>query len=246
MSKTVRFIRYIFIRQSHHSKSFRRKVLGLTEMKEQIMRIRFNISLQAKKVLHQHGKTKNVTLSFEQGPEKHAGEERLQPSPESQKCFDEEFLDIEPNLNPQQTILCGGGYYRKSCNFLTANKFRSYIRKTYFWASKRGIDVYITDVATPFGLLALETLLSLRNEGEHFQLYSVRSKLFVKRKTYRLIRETPVEMALLESKCDYCYQFLDPSEMVHKILSKSGLWCNTRGIRIAQKDPNWMQKIVGE
>ncbi len=213
-------------------------------MKEQLMRIRFNISIQAKKALRQYGK--NFTLSFGQCSEKLAGEERLQFSPESQECSDEEFWGAEPELNPHRTILLGGGYYRRSCNFLTANKFRSYICKTYFWASKRGIDVYITDVATPFGLLALETLLSLRNKGERFRLYSVRSKLFVKRKTYRLIRETPVEMALLEGKCDYCYQFLDPSEMVHKILSKSGLWCNTKGIRIAQKDATWIQEIVSE
>lgn len=149
----------------------------------------------------------------------------------------EELLGVEPLLVPQRTILYGGGYHRKTCNFITAKRYRSYIRQSYFWAVQQGFDTFITDVATPFGLLALETLRDLRSEGETFYLYTVRSKMFAQRKSYRLIPETPLELAFLEGSCDYRYLHLYKKEMLEKVLSKIGAVCNPKGIRLMkQKD----------
>lgn len=153
-----------------------------------------------------------------------------------QDTLDEELSGIAPILVPHRTLLYGGGYHRKACNFITANRYRNYIQGSYRWAVQQGFDTFITDLATPFGLLALETLLEFRDKGESFCLYAVRSKLITLRKSYRLIRETPIEMIILEGKCDYTFLYLDNDALVEKIISKIGACCNTNGIRIIKQE----------
>ena len=146
----------------------------------------------------------------------------------------DEYTRMEPTLCPRRTLLFGGGYYSRKCNFLTASRYRKHIRHTYTWAVEHKIDTFIVDYTTPIGLLALETLLSLRDAGESFRLYAVRVISVKERKSYRLIRETPIEIIFLIQKCDYIYRF--PMEMKEKVYSNVGVLCNIRGIRIMREN----------
>ena len=118
----------------------------------------------------------------------------------------EEYINSEPVLAPQTTILFAGQDHGRRCNFLTARRYRTYIRLSYAWARKQGITTFIVDYTTAFGLLAMETLLELRSKGADFVLYAMNSRHFARRKSYRLIPETDIEIAWDLSKCDYRYQ----------------------------------------
>lgn len=147
----------------------------------------------------------------------------------------DKYTHMEPTLCPRRTLLFGGGYYNRKCNFLTASRYRKHIRHVYTWAAERGIDTFIVDYTTPIGLLSLETLLSLRDAGESFRLYAVRAISVRERKSYRLIRETPLEIIFLELNCDYTYHSPNFIEMKEKVYSKVGVLCNTEGIRIMRE-----------
>ena len=164
-------------------------------------------------------------------------------SPDVLKAYDaelqndlDEYVRMEPTLCPHRTLLFSGGYYSRKCNFLTASRYRKHIKRTYTWAVKRGIDTFIADYTTQIGLLALETLLSLRDAGEAFHLYAVRTISVRERKSYRLIRETPIEIIYLELQCDYIYRPPYFMEMKEKVYSKVGVLCNTKGIRIMREN----------
>ena len=148
----------------------------------------------------------------------------------------DEYTRMEPTLCPRRTLLFGGGYYSRKCNFLTASRYRKHIRHTYTWAVEHKIDTFIVDYTTPIGLLALETLLSLRDAGESFHLYAVRSISVRERKSYRLIRETPIEIIFLQLNCDYTYRSPNFIDMKEKVYSKVGVLCNTKGIRIMREN----------
>ena len=130
----------------------------------------------------------------------------------------EEYINSEPVLVPQTTILFAG-------------QDRTYIRLSYVWARKQGITTFVVDYTTAFGLLAMETLLELRGKGADFLLYAINSRHFAKRKSYRLIPETDIEIAWNLSKCDYRYQSLYSVDTLHKVYSGAGIWCTEAGIR---------------
>ncbi|RKI64551.1 hypothetical protein D7V91_16025 [bacterium 1xD42-67] len=143
----------------------------------------------------------------------------------------EEYMSSEPVLVPQDTMLFSSGHHSRRCNFLTARRYRAYIRMSYIWAQKHGINTFIADYTTPFGLLALETLLELRSIGEDFTLYTINSRHIGRRKSYRLIWETDLELAWILAKCDYRYQCLYSADTLYKIYLNSGTHCNEDGIQ---------------
>ena len=61
------------------------------------------------------------------------------------------------------------------------------------------------EIHTPLGILALETLLDERQKGAKFNIYTIRSTHVTLRRTYRLVKETPIELAILTSSGDYHY-----------------------------------------
>ena len=142
----------------------------------------------------------------------------------------EEYINSEPVLVPQTTILFAGQDRGRRCNFLTARRYRTYIRLSYVWARKQGITTFVVDYTTAFGLLAMETLLELRGKGADFLLYAINSRHFAKRKSYRLIPETDIEIAWDLSKCDYRYQCTYSADTLYRIYSSVGMRCAEDGI----------------
>ena len=135
-----------------------------------------------------------------------------------------------PHLDPRRTMLIRSRRNERRCNALTAPFYRRKILKVVAWAQQRGITAFMTDYYTPLGLLALETLLELRKQGANFRVYAVRSCYFGQRRTYRLVRETGVEMAFLPSRADYSFHD-DPDETIMELMpcawtrySEEGIW----------------------
>lgn len=143
----------------------------------------------------------------------------------------EEYVKSEPVLVPQATILFTSGRHSRRCNFLTARHYSAYIRWSYTWAQEHGITTFIADYTTPFGLLAMEILLDLRNAGASFALYAISSRHVGRRRSFRLIQETDIELAWNLAKCDYRYQCLYSVDTLHRVYSNAGTRCTEEGIQ---------------
>ena len=76
------------------------------------------------------------------------------------------------------------------------------------WGKRHGITTFLADYSTPLGLLASETLVEQRENDDNFRVYSVKSQPVVKRRTYRVIPETGVEMVILAAHADYSYKLM--------------------------------------
>ena len=146
----------------------------------------------------------------------------------------EEHIRSEPVLIPQNTMYFGGGRNKKRVNFLNADHYRAEIKKAYTLAISHGINVFVVNYSKPIGLLALEILLDLRCAGETFRLYTVHTAPVRYIKSYRLIRETDIEIFWMLSKCDYRYNRLTTLEMFYKISSRVGYIYNEDGIQIEE------------
>ena len=138
-----------------------------------------------------------------------------------------------PKLNPRRTMLIHSRPEEHGCNAMTAPLYKQKILNTLEWARERGITTFLADYYTPLGLLALEVLVELREHGENFHVFAVRSTYFGKRKTYRTIPETPVELAFLATRADYSYH--DPlDEMLTEVLPCTWMQCSEQGIWFAK------------
>ena len=154
----------------------------------------------------------------------------------------QEHLAAEPTIEPRRTILFSSYYSEKKCNFLTKSYCKKQIVKGFHWATERGFTTVLVDYATPFGLLALETLLPLKIE-ESFNLYCVKSCFFGARKSFRLIPETGVEIAFLTSKSDYVFNQYLPEETIMKLFSHVGAIGSEKGTAISAK---WIPEYLRE
>lgn len=164
--------------------------------------------------------------------------EELQQLAKELEAEHEEYVSSEPILVPQTTLLFTSGHHSRRCNFLTAKHYRTYILQSCTWAQEHGITTFITDYTTPFGLLALEILLELRNAGVNFTLYAISSRHFCRRRSYRLIPETDIEIAWDLARCDYRYQCLYSTDTLHRVYSNAGTRCTEEGIRYKRQLPN--------
>jgi len=145
----------------------------------------------------------------------------------------QEHEDAEPKLDPRRTMLFHSRPEEHGCNTITAATCRQRILLARAWAREHGITTFLADYTTPFGLLALETLVELREAGEDFRVYAVKSTYFGKRRTYRAIPETGIEMAFLASRADYSYHGM-PETIVHSVLPNAATQCSEVGIWFAK------------
>lgn len=166
-------------------------------------------------------------------------EEECFPEDEEQEELIErnyqEHLAAEPVLEPRRTFLFSSYGGKSRCNILTANYYRKSIERSFQWAAERGFTAFLVDYTTPFGLLALETLLLLKNDGLTFNLYCIRSRYFGERKSYRLLPETDLEITLLAGQCDYVFSQYLPDESQAKFFPNVGALCNESGIVISSR-----------
>lgn len=172
-------------------------------------------------------------------------------SPEEKEALDQEFeqdyqeyLNAEPILDPRRTMLFQTKGDENRCNFRNTLSFRKKIRYAYRWGQDHGINCFLVDTVSPFGLLAFETLLELRAEGEEFHLYVFQSKTFTHRKSYRLIPETEIEYLFLLREADYHYMRTVFSS--NEVRSKAGTQCSENGIwGVRKRLPQYVLKAWG-
>lgn len=131
---------------------------------------------------------------------------------ETQALFEEldreeqEYIEARPQIEPRRTVLIYAEDNEHGCNFITARKFERYILWLYFQAMEWGMTTFIVDFASPFGLLAYEMLLALREHGEKFNLYLFQSKVTNKCRSFRLVPETDMERIFITMEADYYYR----------------------------------------
>lgn len=145
-----------------------------------------------------------------------------------------EHRDAEPKLNPRRTMLFQSRQGEHRCNYITASVYRQRIIEVLRWARERGITTFIADYTTPLGLLALETMVKLREAGEDFHVYAFKGGFISQRKSYRLIAETDMELIYLCMQADYDYYDLTPQKAVH-IVSSVATICSEVGIWVAKE-----------
>ena len=151
----------------------------------------------------------------------------------------EEHKAAEPKLEPRRTIIFSSYNSKKKCNFLTVKYYKRLIAKDLHWALERGFTNILVDYTTPYGLLALETLLPLKTNGARFHLYSIKSCLISDRKSFRLIPETTVEIDVLIRKSDYNFSQYLPEETLSLLFSNAGVLSNESGTIINSR---WIPK----
>lgn len=113
----------------------------------------------------------------------------------------EDALDKTIDFDPKRTVLFRGKHGRR-CNFLTVRKYREEIVVGSVVLLMSGIDTFIVDYISPFGLAALEKLVEMREKGYYFKLYAIQGGPISSPKTYRLIPEIGSEIIFLADKCD--------------------------------------------
>lgn len=138
---------------------------------------------------------------------------------------DSEVKDIEkaiepsvedlPELIPEKTMAFHSWRNTCSCNFITAPSYRKKIRNEVQWGRENGIEVFLVDYTTPFGLLAFETLLEERKRHGDFRVYVYQSRYFSKRRTYRIVKETPLEVMFMGAEADYHYGCFPDLVFIH-------------------------------
>lgn len=131
---------------------------------------------------------------------------------ETQAIFEEldrdeqKYIEARPQIEPRQTVLIYAQENEHGCNFITTRKFEKYIFHLYTKAVSWGMTTFIVDFASPFGLLAYQMLLALREQGERFNLYIFQSKAANKCRSFRLIPETDIERIFMTREADYYYR----------------------------------------
>lgn len=145
--------------------------------------------------------------------------------------YTQEYESRKPILEPRRTLLFADSSPSARCGFLNARRVRRWIVWAYRWAVRRGFTAFVVDYATPFGMLALDTLNALRKGGAVFRLYSFRGHYRPRRRSYRLIPETDVEMLLAAAQADYHFCAVEGG----RIRSQAGAQCTADGIRLSQR-----------
>ena len=229
MSKITYVLRYIYRGNSNYN----RKGL-VTTMNKQIERLRFHIRMT---LFFLREKFFPISLAkVLESPEltefTKEDVDELREMNELLEQEDEEYVRSEPILVPKNTMYFGGGKSKRKVNCLNASRYRTDIQQACTWALSHGINVFVVNYARPIGLLALETLLDLRRAGETFQLYVDQITHIRHMKSYRLIRETDIEIIFMLSQCDYRFQRLTILERFDKISSRVGYRYNEDGIHI--------------
>lgn len=146
----------------------------------------------------------------------------------------EEHERQRPVLDPRRTMAFVSRPEEHGCNFLSAAHYRRQIYCALAWAKKHGFTCFIADYSTPYGLLALETILQLKQDGIDITIYAAKSRWIKARKTYRLIKEPPLELAMLTASADYCFLSLPLGTLI-EVFSNSGVLCSEEGLWISKK-----------
>lgn len=200
-----------------------------------LYRIRFHLSAFIKKMYWRYYKSKHndAIVKIESTINTMPPEELAQMEIEIDSMLKELYKkhnNNEPELNPRRTMMFRSMRGEDKCNYITAPIYRQRIINTHQWAIARDINTFMADYTTAFGLLALETLIELRNSNEDFRIYALQGRPLHKRKSYRLVQETNLELISLCMQSDYDYHALSSQQLIHiadsaaTVCSEVGIW----------------------
>lgn len=140
-------------------------------------------------------------------------------------------LESDVDFDPKKTILfCGHHGHR--CNFLTAQKYRNEVVRYAMVSLMNRIDTFFVNYSSPFGLIALEKLLEMREKKYSFRLYAIQGGSITRRKTYRLIPETNAEILQMGIRCDEHFSPDFGANTIRKVYRDALRICDEDGISI--------------
>lgn len=193
----------------------------------QFLRLRIKISLALDNLIPARGKKQDRKMEeiISMLPPEVSQEIETSANQESRQHF-----ESEPVLKPEQTMVFYSGP-KHQCSIWNVKRCRETILKATDFAADHGINTYIVNITSPFGLLAMEMLCNMRMIGFSCRLYSVRAELTNQRKSWRLLRETDMEFLRYNVQCDYRYYQYTPEEIRMWIYPQAGYVCDERGVR---------------
>lgn len=197
-----------------------------------LYRLKFHINIALQNFQVKAGLYKDkagVKEYFQQHPE-----EEKEISKRVEQLFRDDGQE-QPVLIPRETMCFRDNGHVLGCNFLNARFLRKEIVRTVRWASEHGFTTFLIDYAAPFGVLALETLNILRDDGAEFKLYTYKGNYRPRRKSYRLIPETEIELLAEVLKADYNYHVYRDEAL--KLGTKACILCHEHGLYMSQIYP---------
>lgn len=139
-----------------------------------------------------------------------AESEALEEDPECQ-AFVRELEDSWPppipEFDPRRTAVFTAAGKRSAMRWYNLFYYRLHIRRDAFWLLEHGYHSLVVDYGSRYGMLALEELVRLREQGAAFRLYC--GKVFGERWRLSTKREGWKELCLVFS-CDHNFGMHDP------------------------------------
>ncbi len=139
-----------------------------------------------------------------------------------------------PVLEPARSALFCGGPWRRHKREFSAGQLARRVEEQYRQLLAQGMDTFIVDYVTPYGMFALKQLLKARKKGVRFRLYAVRTAEEEYRESSRLVRESLAEVALLLEQCDYLFAWDSDDDMGDFILYRVDAQVSEDGIEFYQ------------
>lgn len=152
------------------------------------------------------------------------------------EVFEQESKEREqqaPELIFEETAVFMSTREKPQLHFYNVRKYRKRIAEQFKFLRESGANTFIVEYSSPYGLLAMEMLLSLQKDQAPFHLYCFK-QLDRKRQTYRLVKEYPLELVFLAARCDYSYGLLSRCEMFD-LLHEANYLANESSV-YSQKD----------
>lgn len=112
-----------------------------------------------------------------------------------------------PEFEPRRTAVFTSAGQRSAMRWYNLFYYRLHIRRDAFWLLEHGYYSLVVDYGSRYGMLALEELVRLREQGVEFHLYC--GKVFGERWSLSTKREGWEELCLVFS-CDHNFGMHDP------------------------------------
>lgn len=168
-----------------------------------------------------------------------ADSDALEEDPECQAFLqelEESWPPPIPDFEPRRTAVFTSLHSRSAIRWYSLRFYRRKIRRDAFWLLGHGYHSFVVNYGSRYGLLALEELLQLREQGGSFRLYCGR----VLGEQWRLStrREGWKELCMACS-CDFNFGLRTPVEYQAGVYQKASAFSLERRLLLSKEHLPW-------
>lgn len=143
-----------------------------------------------------------------------------------------------PDFEPRRTAVFAAAVQRSSIRWYNLFYYRWRIRRDAFWLLEHGYYSFVVNYGSRYGLLALEELVRLREQGVEFRL--ICGKVFGERWRLSTKREGWKELCMVFS-CDQNFGMHDPQEYRRGVYSRVSAFSLERHFLLSKRwIPQWL------